>query len=96
MNNLTSINPATDDVSCQDSLVDRIITNIIHLPVPERLKAIEDIWDSIVLEPDALEVPQWHREELRRRLETHQSKPKDGSSWSDVRQRIEGEHQSKI
>ncbi len=48
MNNLTSINPATDDVSSQESLVDRNITNIIHLPVPERLKAIEDIWDSIV------------------------------------------------
>ena len=79
MNNLTSINPA------QDSLVEHNITNIIHLPVPERLKAIEDIWDSIALEPEALEVPQWHREELRHRLETYQSKPKDGSSWSDVR-----------
>lgn len=48
MNNPTSINPASDDVSSQESLVDRNITNIIHLPVPERLKAIEDIWDSIV------------------------------------------------
>lgn len=71
------------------------VANIIRRPVPERLKAIEEIWDSIALEPEAVEIPEWHRKELRHRLEAYQSKPKDGSSWADVRRRIEEEHRSK-
>lgn len=81
MNNQTPIDPASNETT---------VPLIIHRPVSERLKAIED---SITLEPEAVEFPQWHREELRRRIETYRSKPKTGPSWPDVRQRIEGNHQ---
>lgn len=89
MNDQTPTNQSSDETTIAPNII-----NIIHRPVAERLKAIEDIWDSITLEPEAVEVPQWHREELRRRIETYQSKPKTGSSWPDVRRRIEEEHQS--
>jgi len=88
MNHQTPANRASDETTIALNII-----NIIHRPVSERLKAIEDIWDSVTLEPDAVEVPQWHREELRRRIETYKSKAKDGSSWPDVRRRIEEEHQ---
>lgn len=72
------------------------IANIIHQPVSQRLSAIEDIWDSICLEPESVQMPQWHRHELRRRQKAYESKPKEGLLWPDVRQKIEGKDQSKI
>ncbi|MBA2409013.1 MAG: addiction module protein [Gammaproteobacteria bacterium] len=59
------------------------------MPVPERLSVIEDIWDSIAGDADHIEVPQWHREVLRQRLEAYRASPGEGSPWSEVRRRIE-------
>ena len=40
------------------------------LPVADRLKLIEDLWDSIEAETsDPLPLPDWHRSEIDRRLE---------------------------
>jgi putative addiction module component (TIGR02574 family) len=89
MNNQAPIDPASHETTIVPNII-----SIIHRPVSERVKAIEDIWASITLEPEAVDVPQWHREELRRRIEIYQSKPKTGSSWPEARQRIERNHQS--
>ena len=45
-----------------------LIEEILRLPVEERLRLVEDVWDSIAAEPDAVPVPEWHRQELDRRL----------------------------
>ena len=84
MNKQAPTNQASDETTIAPNII-----NIIRRPVSERLKAIEDIWDSIILEPEAVDIPQWHREELRHRIETYQSKLKTGSFWPDVRRRIE-------
>ncbi|WP_293620789.1 addiction module protein [Salinisphaera sp.] len=70
------------------------IEEIIRLPVSERLRVIERLWDSVVLEPEKVDVPDWHRKELRRRLNAYESKPKEGNAWQDVRQRLEGNEKS--
>jgi putative addiction module component (TIGR02574 family) len=70
-------------------------TTIKQLPVSERLSAIEDIWDSIASDAEQLDMPQWHREVLRKRLAAYRANPTEGDSWSEVRQRIERSRESK-
>ena len=45
-----------------------LLTEILHLPAAERLRLVEDIWDSLGASPSDVPVPAWHREELDRRL----------------------------
>jgi putative addiction module component (TIGR02574 family) len=62
-----------------------ILTGILQVPLDERLKLVEDIWDSIAATPEAVPVPDWHRAELDRRL--GQTTPGTGLSWDEVRVR---------
>jgi putative addiction module component (TIGR02574 family) len=59
------------------------------LPVAERLKLIEDLWDSI--DADALPLPDWHRAEIDRRLDALDKGTSVGAPWEDVRRRITSE-----
>ena len=63
-------------------------SDIVELPIRERIRLVEDIWDSIAEVPESLEVPDWHRKELDRRLKLHHENPNAGYPWSEVRQRI--------
>ena len=44
------------------------LDEILRLPPAERLRLVEDVWNSLAASPDAVGVPDWHREELDRRL----------------------------
>ena len=61
---------------------------IKQLSVAERLDLIGVLWDSI---PDSLEelpIPEWHREELERRLAAADADPDVAIPWEEVRQRL--------
>jgi putative addiction module component (TIGR02574 family) len=45
-----------------------LLTEILDLPAAERLRLVEDIWDSLTVSVTDLPVPDWHREELDARL----------------------------
>jgi len=60
------------------------------LPVTERLKLIEDLWDSIDAEADSLPLPDWHRAEIDRRLDALDAGVAVGAPWEQVRRRITG------
>lgn len=45
-----------------------LLEEILHLPPAERLRLVEDIWDSLAVSTDQVPVADWHREELDRRL----------------------------
>jgi putative addiction module component (TIGR02574 family) len=64
------------------------LSELLKLPVPERIRLVEAIWDSIAAAPDALELSDAEREELDRRWEAFERDPSVGSPWSDVRARI--------
>ena len=59
---------------------------ILELPPSERLKLVEEIWDSLAASPDDVPIPEWHREELDRRLDT--PAPGPGESWDVVRAKL--------
>ena len=46
-----------------------LLDEIMRLPLKERLQLVEEVWDSIAATPEAVPVPDWHREELDRRLD---------------------------
>lgn len=54
-----------------------------RLHVAERLQMEEDIGEDVVGDPDSLPVPQWHKDELRRRWALCQADPDGGRSWEE-------------
>ena len=63
------------------------------LSLAERIELAEAIWDTIANDAgvDQLPVPESHRRELDRRLEEMEASPDSGSSWEEVRSRLERE-----
>ena len=51
------------------------VSDLLHLSVAERLQLVEDLWDSIAAQPEALELTEAQKEELDRRLAEHRVDP---------------------
>jgi putative addiction module component (TIGR02574 family) len=62
------------------------------LPIPERLKLVEDIWDSIAQEanvrPEVLPLSEAQRAELARRVADADAHPDDRIPWEQVREEL--------
>ena len=63
------------------------LSDILSLPVDERIRLVEDIWDSIAAERDALPLSAEHKDELDRRLEELDADPSSGVPWDEARKR---------
>lgn len=61
---------------------------IKQLSVAERLDLIGELWDSIPDSLDELPIPEWHREEVERRLAAADADPDGAIPWEEVRQRL--------
>ncbi len=64
------------------------VSEILGLPVQDRIQLVEAIWDSIAEAPDAIELSDSQRSELDKRLAEYHDDPSLGSPWSEVRARI--------
>ena len=64
------------------------LSDVLELPVEERLELVGDIWDSIAQVPGAIDLTEAQRAELDRRLEAYRRDPKAGSPWAEVKARI--------
>jgi putative addiction module component (TIGR02574 family) len=62
--------------------------DVLELPVAERLKLIEDIWNSIADAPEALELTDEDKKLIDARLEARRRNPSAGSPWEEVYARI--------
>jgi putative addiction module component (TIGR02574 family) len=65
-----------------------LVAEILALPVPERVRLVEAIWDSISAVPEALPLTEWQKEELDRRLAEFDANPEAGSTLEEVFARI--------
>lgn len=65
-----------------------LIAEILALPVTERVRLVEAVWDSISEVPEALPLTQWQKEELDRRLAEFEADPDAGSTLEEVFARI--------
>lgn len=61
---------------------------ILGLPAAERLRLVEEIWDSLAAESSSVPVPDWHRTELDRRLARHAVDGNAVRPWSEVKARL--------
>ncbi len=64
------------------------MSDVLALPLDERLRLVGDIWDSIASAPEAIELTQPQRDELEARLTAYRRNPAAGAPWPDVRARL--------
>ena len=62
--------------------------DITKLTIPERLDLISALWNSIPDSDKALPMPDWHRQELERRLAEADVNPDAAIPWEDVKKRL--------
>lgn len=63
-------------------------TDTLRLSIPERIQLVEDIWDSIANEKDAVELSEEEKRIIDERLEAYHRNPEVGSPWEEVYKRI--------
>ena len=63
-------------------------TDILALSIPERIQLVEDIWDTIANEPEAIELTEEEKKIIDKRLEAYHRNPDLGSPWEDVYKKI--------
>jgi putative addiction module component (TIGR02574 family) len=61
---------------------------IAHLSVSERIQLAEDLWDSILENPDDVPLTDAQQQELDRRLEEYSRNPTLGTDWETVKRRL--------
>ncbi|AFM25941.1 addiction module protein [Desulfomonile tiedjei] len=65
------------------------IPEIAGLSTPEKILLVEDLWDSIAGDESSLVVPQSHKDELERRLDSYESGPGNLLSLEELQTRVE-------
>jgi putative addiction module component (TIGR02574 family) len=68
------------------------VDSVFDLSAAEKLQLVEDLWDDLAADPNAVPVHDWQKEELARRKANLASNPASGLSWDDVKQRVRARH----
>ena len=64
------------------------LAEILELPVRERVKIAQAIWDSVSEVPDPFPLSDEEKALLDRRLEAYRRDPEAVSPWEDVKARL--------
>ena len=62
------------------------LSELLELPVEERLKLVEALWESIAECPEALELTTAQKQDLDRRLAAYERDPAAGVPWAELKQ----------
>lgn len=65
--------------------------DLSRLTVSQRLDLIGRLWDSIPDDAGGPAMPDWHREELERRLAAADAIPEQGIPWEQVKASLRGQ-----
>jgi putative addiction module component (TIGR02574 family) len=66
------------------------LAEILELPVADRVKLAQAIWDSVSELPEPFPLSEAEREKIDRRLEAYRRDPEAVSPWAEVKERILG------
>ena len=58
-----------------------------ELTIKEKLDYVESLWDRITAKPEAIAVPDWHREVIEQRMREGQAGSHKARSWDDFSRR---------
>ncbi|MGH9427192.1 MAG: addiction module protein [Terriglobia bacterium] len=64
------------------------ISDILELPVQERIRLVELIWDSVAAVPEAIKISPALKAELEARLAEFEVNPDAGYSWDQVKSHL--------
>ena len=67
-------------------------TSIFDLSPWEKLQLVEDLWDDLAADPDAIPIHDWQKEELARRKANLMKNPASGLTWQEVNRRVRSRH----
>ena len=56
-----------------------------NLSIPERIRLVEEIWDTIAEENEAFELTDAQKRELDRRLALARGAPGQGRTWEEIK-----------
>jgi len=56
-----------------------------NLSIPERIRLVEEIWDTIAEDNEAFELTETQKLELDRRLDLARNNPGRGRTWDEIR-----------
>ena len=62
--------------------------DILAMTVEERLDLIERVWDTLAETPEAIPLPDWHKDALEQRLRSFEESPGEGADWDTVEAHI--------
>ena len=57
------------------------------LSIDEKIDYLQSLWDRIAESPEAVPIPEWHREILDQRVKDLEANPEAGDSWDVVQDR---------
>jgi putative addiction module component (TIGR02574 family) len=63
-------------------------SDVLKMTVPERIRLVVDIWDTIAEVPESVDLSESQKAELDRRLDAYHLHPEVGAPWGEVRERI--------
>jgi putative addiction module component (TIGR02574 family) len=69
-------------------MIREAIPHFDELSSAEKLVLLEELWDDLAGQPSEVPVRDWQKLELERRYQEYLQNPSEGSSWSEVRDRL--------
>ena len=60
-----------------------------QLPIVEKLRVVEELWDDIAASGERFPLPLWHRDEAQRRAEELESDPTIALTREELWRRVE-------
>ncbi len=63
-------------------------SELLELPVDERIRLASALWDSIVDNPEILELTDSERKILDERMESYMKNPTEGKPWSEIKSEL--------
>lgn len=63
-------------------------SELLKLPVDERLRLISALWDSISENPESFELTDTERNILYERMEAYMKNPTEGKPWSEIKSEL--------
>jgi len=66
------------------------VNDLRQLPISEKLRLVEDLWDDIAASGERFPLPNWHREEVERRAAELEADPSITLSREELWRRVQG------
>jgi putative addiction module component (TIGR02574 family) len=87
--------PAYPDLIKVLSVNAALAAEIERLSPAEKLLLVEELWNQIARESNAVEPPAWHDKVLAEDADRYAADPSRGDSWENVRRRIAGDSKNR-